>query len=239
MSGLRPRLVPTLITVPAVFVCLALGAWQVHRLHWKEGLIAQRAAALAAPAAAPPETAADARRREFHEIVTEGVLLNDRALFVHAIGPEGGLGFDLLAPLREEDGRIVFVDRGFVPAEQRDRVNRPEGVVRVAGRLRLPPAGKPGWFIPDNRPEQGEWFWIDLPAMARADHLAADGLTNIAPFYLAADPMPGPAGWPRGGARLPELPNHHLQYAITWFSLAAAAAIIYFLSQRAGGGEDK
>ena len=37
--------------------------------------------------------------------------------------------------------------------------------------LRLPPAEKPSWFIPDNRPDLNYWFWIDLPAMAAADRL--------------------------------------------------------------------
>ncbi len=65
---------------------------------------------------------------------------------------------------------------------------------------------------------------------------AAAGSADVAPFYIAADRTPNPGGWPQGGAGLPELPNHHLQYAITWFSLAAAAAVIYVLSQRGAGG---
>ncbi len=64
---------------------------------------------------------------------------------------------------------------------------------------------------------------------------AADGLANVAPFYIDADATPNPGGWPKGAVTLPALPNNHLQYAITWFSLAAAALVIYFLSQREPG----
>ena len=240
-GGFRPRVAPTLITLAMVLVCLGLGVWQVQRLHWKEGLIARRDAALTAPPVTAPETAAKARLLEFHRVTAEGVLLNGREIALHSIGPSGGAGFDILTPLREGDGRIVFVDRGFVPNEMRkgaDRLPGPDGVVQVTGRLRLPPAAKPGWFVPQNEPQRGEWFWIDLPALARAAGLPADGLHNIAPFYIDADAeaSPSPDPWPKPHGALPELPNHHLQYAITWFSLAAAATVIYVLSQRRDGG---
>ena len=229
--GFRPRLVPTLITLPAIVVCLALGLWQVQRLHWKEALIAQRAVASTAPPVAPPQTLAEARRLDLRRIADDGVFLNDREILAHAIGPQGGAGFNVLTPLREADGRVVVVNRGFVPVGLKDRARRqagePHGVVHVSGRLRLPPQEKPGWFVPDNAPQRGEWYWIDLPAM-----LQVDGLTGAAPFYIDADATPNPGGWPQGAASLPVLPNNHLQYAITWFSLAAAALVIYLLSQR-------
>jgi surfeit locus 1 family protein len=229
VGGFRPRLVPTLITLPIVALCLGLGVWQVRRLHWKEGLIEQRAAALAAPPVAPPQTPAEARALAPHRVVDEGILLNDKEILVHAIGPEGGAGFDVLTPLREPGGRIVFVNRGFVPAALKDRAARragdPAGRVRLTGMLLLP--GRPGMFVPDNQPDRHEWFWVDLSAMSTADRLS-----DVAPFFIAADASPNPGGWPKGGTSLPELPNHHLQYAITWLLLALAALVIYVLSQR-------
>jgi surfeit locus 1 family protein len=238
IGGFRPRLVPTLITLPVVLLCLALGLWQVQRLHWKEGLIAQRAAALAAPPVAPPQTLAAARRLELRRIVAAGVFLDDKEILLHAIAPDGAAGFDVFSPLRESgSSRLVFVDRGFVPTTLKERaargIGQPAGTARIAGRLLLPTL--PGLFVPDNRPASGEWFRIDLGAMAKAD-----GIGDVAPFYIAADATPNPGGWPKGGTALPELPNHHLQYAITWFSLAAAGLVIYFLSQRQpAGGKDE
>jgi surfeit locus 1 family protein len=239
MSGFRPRLAPTLFTVPVVLVCAALGVWQLQRLEWKRALIAQREAALHAPPVAPLQTFADARALEFHPVFDTGVFLNDKEVPLNAIGPKGAAGFDVLTPLREAGGRIVFVDRGFVPTELKDPAKRAAGqlagTVRVAGLLRLAQEQKPNWFVPDNRPDRGDWFWVDLPAMA-----AADGLAQVAPFYIDADATPNPGGWPKGGVTLPELPNHHLQYAITWFSLAVAAIVIYLLSEtRRAKGDDR
>jgi surfeit locus 1 family protein len=232
MNGRRPRLVPTLVTIAIVLVCVGLGLWQLERLQWKRGLIAVREAATAAPSVAPPQTLAEARAMEFRHVADQGVFLNDEEIFLGTTSPDrGDAGFDVLTPLREADGRIVFINRGFVPSERKDpqsrRAGQPEGNVRVAGLLRVPPEKKPGWFLPENRADLNYWFWIDLPAMARADRLG-----NVAPFYIDADAAPNPGGLPQGGVTLLELPNNHLQYAITWFSLAAGMVVIYIVSLR-------
>jgi surfeit locus 1 family protein len=234
MSGCCPRLAPLLFTIPVVLVCAALGVWQLQRLEWKRGLISQREAALNAAAVALPQTLADARGLEFHPVFDTGVFLHDKEIHLNAIGPRGGAGFDVLTPLEEAGGRIVFVDRGFVPSELKDPAKRaagqPPGTVRLAGLLRLPATNKPNWFVPDNRPDQGDWFWVDLPAMR-----AATGLADVAPFYIDADGTPNPGGWPKGGVTPLALPNDHLQYAITWFSLAVAAIVICLMSERRAG----
>jgi surfeit locus 1 family protein len=228
MILIRPRLAPTLFTIPAVLICVALGLWQLERLEWKRGLVAQREAAIAAARVSPPQTLAEARALEFHPIVVEGAFLNDKEIYLNATGLHGGAGFHVLTPLREPNGRIVFINRGFVPTARRDPAARPQGqlagTVRVGGLLRLAPEQKPSWFIPENRADIDYWFWIDLPAMAAADQLDP---ANVAPFYIDADATPNPGGWPQGGTTPLAPPNNHLQYAITWFSLATTALVIY------------
>jgi surfeit locus 1 family protein len=172
---------------------------------------------------------------EFHPGVADGVFLNDKEIFLGATSPRGGSpGFQVLTPLRQAGGRIIFVNRGFVPSALKDPQKRSRGqlagTVHVSGLLRLP-KGKPGWIVPENRPDLNYWFWIDLPAMA-----AATGISNVAPFYIDADATPNPGGWPKGGITPIELPNDHLQYAITWFLLAAAAVAVYAVWQRQAGG---
>ena len=137
----------------------------------------------------------------------------------------------MVTPLRLDDGRTMFVNRGFIPLELKDKAKRAagelSGSVRVAGLLRVPPAGKPSFFLPDNRPDLNLWFWVDLPAMARQDDIV-----DPVPFYVDADKTPNPGGWPKGGITRLDLPNDHLQYAITWFSLAIALIVIYVLYHR-------
>jgi surfeit locus 1 family protein len=237
MIRFRPRLAPTLFTIPVLLICVALGVWQLQRLEWKRGLSAELNTAVAASPVPAPRSLAEARALEFRPVTDDGVFLHDKELYLNAIGPRGDAGFHVLTPLHEAGGRIVFVNRGFVPVERRDPATRAAGqsagTAHIRGLLRLPPDAKRGWFLPDNRPDLNYWFWIDLPAMAVADRLSP---AEVAPFYIDADPMPNPGGWPQGGVTPLDLPNNHLQYAITWFSLAAALIVIYVVYHWPGRG---
>jgi surfeit locus 1 family protein len=231
MIAFRPRLGPTLFTVPAVLVLIGLGVWQVERLFWKRDLIAQRDAMVAAAPVSPPRTPADAKANQFRHVGVEGLLLNDKEIFLAASSDAGRSGYHVLTPLREADGRVMFINRGFIPLDLKNPIKRPAGqlagTVRIDGLLRVPPAQKPSWFLPDNRPDLDLWFWVDLPAMAKAA-----GVENVEPFYIDADKRPNPGGWPQGGVTRLELPNDHLQYAITWFALAIALIVIYVVYHR-------
>lgn len=238
MTGFRPRLAPTLFTVPAVIILLGLGTWQVQRLHWKEGLIAQRDAMVVAPPIAPPQTRADAEANQFRHVADDGVLLNDKEIYLAATSDSGEPGFQVLTPLREAGGRVIFVNRGFVSSELKDPRKRsagePAGAVHLTGLLRVSSENKPTFFLPDNRPDLNLWFWLDLPAMAKAA-----GVPDAAPFYIDADKTPNPGGWPKGGVTRLELPNDHLQYAITWYALAVALIVIYVLHHRGTSSADE
>jgi surfeit locus 1 family protein len=229
----RSQLLPAAFTAVVALVCLSLGAWQLERLEWKTGLIAQRRAAVQSAPVPIPKTLEEAGRLEFRPVIAEGMFLHDKEIYLGAASPTGGQpGFQVLTPLRLADGRIVFVNRGFIRSELKDPEKRGAGqlggLVRVSGPLRLP-KGKPGWLVPDNRPDRNYWFWVDLPAMA-----AATGLSDVAPFYIDADATPNPGGWPKGGVTPVNLPNDHLQYAITWFALAAGAIAVYVVWRRQG-----
>ena len=134
-----------------------------------------------------------------------------------------------------DGGLPILVNRGWVPYERRDPATRAAGQVAgpvvVEGILRREPrGGASSWFVPDNSPERNQWFWFDLPAMARAA-----GVPAFAPFYVEAAAAPNPGGLPIGGQTIVELPSNHLEYAITWYSLAIALAFIYVLWHRQRG----
>lgn len=219
---------PTLFTLFGLALLSGLGTWQVQRLHWKEGLIAQRQATLAAAPVQLPATLAAARALEFHPVRVAGRFRNDRELYLAATNERGDAGFQVLTPLVQADGAAVLVDRGFVPSERKAPASRaagePAGEVTVTGLLRLPPEGKSSWFVPDNRPDRNEWYWIDLPSMA-----AAAGIGETLPFLIDADATPNPGGYPQGGQTPIDLPNNHLQYALTWYGLAGTLLVFYIL----------
>ncbi len=127
MTGFRPLFWPTLFTAPAVLLLLALGFWQVERLFWKQDLIAQRQAAMAAAPVAAPRSWEEARGMELRHVTDEGAFLNDKEIFIGATSEAGRQGYHVLTPLPEPGGRVVFVNRGFIPAELKDPAKRAAG----------------------------------------------------------------------------------------------------------------
>jgi surfeit locus 1 family protein len=227
----RSLLWPTLFSLVAFALFMALGLWQVHRLHWKEGLIAERQAAVSAPAIALPATLDAARGLQFRHVEATGRFDHAGELYLNAMSRDGKPGWHVVTPLIQANGEAVMIDRGFVPTDKQDPATRAAaqwpGTVTVTGLLRVPPAAKPSWFLPDNDPAQNHWFYIDIAAMAAADRLA-----RVAPLYIDADATPNPGGYPEGGQTNIALPNDHLQYAITWFGLAALMPVLYFFFVR-------
>ena len=118
--------------------------------------------------------------------------------------------------------------RGRMPGQRAAHGGtRRRHVVRVELVGLVRGVGWKGWDIlkPENQPDENLWFWVDPPAMA-----AAAGIPEVVPeLFLEADASPNPGGLPVGGQTRVTLPNDHLQYAITWFALAAALVVIYLV----------
>jgi surfeit locus 1 family protein len=223
----RPLFWPTLFTVPAVILLAGLGVWQLERLQWKEGLIA----AMDAPPVKLPQTLDEAKALEFRRVAARGVFEHDKEIYRYATGEDGKTGVEVVTPMRLDDGRLLLVDRGYVPEPLKDPSRRAAGQVagevEIEGRLRVPHERSPLLaFLPGNRPEKDFWLTVDPQAMAERK-----GVGPVLPFWVDAGPAPNPGGWPRGVGAV-RLRNDHLQYAITWFSLAVALVVVYVLYLR-------
>jgi surfeit locus 1 family protein len=207
---------------------VALGAWQVHRLAWKEALIARVDAHLRAapePAPGPDRWAALEREAdEYRRVLVHGRFDYTREVLVRA-STALGTGYWVITPLRTDAGDWVLVNRGFVPPPMREQVPHGDASQSVIGLLRF--TEPRGSFLQPNDPAQGRWYSRDVAAIAAAAHLEGP----VAPYFVdrqAVAPAEATA-WPRPGLTVVQFPNNHLVYALTWFALAAgvAAAAVY------------
>lgn len=228
----RRLLTGFLLLLVAAF--LALGAWQVQRLFWKLDLIARvesRVTADPMPAPARAEwPGITPEKDEYRRVTATGLFQHESTVLVQAV-TERGAGFWVLTPLRLPDETTVIINRGFVPADRRDRADRlgselAAGPVAVTGLLRLSEPG--GGFLRANDPANDRWFSRDVAAIA-----AAKGLADVAPYFIDADATPNPGGLPVGGMTVIAFRNSHLVYALTWFALAAmSAAAVWAVHRR-------
>jgi surfeit locus 1 family protein len=244
-SGARAGRVRRLVGWGAVLIGLAvtlgLGVWQLQRLQWKQELISRMQERLARPALPLPATMADLAAWDYARVTIEGALLHERGacLAPRIIKDAQGrahLGAHLLVPLMPTDGGdAVLIDRGWIPLERCNPLTRPadtaERMVRIEGIARRP--APRGWMQPDNRPEAGTWYWIDLPALAQAADIAA-----LHPLFIEAGGLaegmaiPGKGERPIPGQTITTIKNDHLAYALTWFGLAATLAALCAIRAR-------
>lgn len=232
----RRLLLPSLLALAGLAVLIGLGTWQLERKTWKEELIAALSARLAAPPGnLPPREQWDRLDRtamEFRRVSFPAEFVSGQEALVYATGsalrPDAtGPGYWIFAPARLPGGSVVVVNRGFVPMGELDRAAPPPpGLIDITGALRWPEPR--GLFTPNDEPEKNLWFVRDHRAIA-----AAKGWEGVAPFYVEQE-APAAGGLPRVGRLQPNLPNNHLQYALTWYALAAALVVIFALWLRRG-----
>lgn len=226
----------------AFAVLIGLGTWQLNRLAWKEALLARVEARVhAAPQDVPPPARWPALTREedeYRRVKVRGTFDHAKEALVYTVrgddaaGPVKGQGFLVVTPLIRADGPPILINRGFVPSDRRDPATRAEGEVKgeveVVGLLRFPEEAS--WFVPANDPAHGSFY-----RMEPAEIAAARGISGAAPFLIDADATQVPGGLPIGGGTRIAFPNRHLEYALTWYGLAASlvgVGLAVFISRR-------
>jgi surfeit locus 1 family protein len=237
VAELGRRAGPGLIVAIGVVlvILLSLGTWQLYRLQWKEHLLAE----IEARRHAPPATLAEVEEKakagtdvDYLPVTVSGSFEHAHEQYFFATN-EGDVGYHVYTPLVLADGRIVFVNRGFVPEALKDPARRTQGqtvgTATMTGLARARLDAKPSWAVPDNEPAKQLYFWKDLEAMA-ANVAVPQG--KLVPFFVDADATPNPGGWPRGGVTQLDLPNNHLSYAFTWYGLAAVLLVVSVLAFR-------
>lgn len=239
-GGGRPRKALALVFGAVAFLILiALGTWQVQRLQWKEALlhtIETRMHSAPLPLAEAEKQFAASGDVDYVPVTVTGAFLHqgERHFFTTW---QGESGFNIFTPLLLDDGRYVLVNRGFVPYDLKDPAKRPRsqpaGKVTVTGLARNPLAGKPSWILPDNDLAKNIFYWKDRDAMAASAGLPAGA--GLVPIFIDADATPNPGGLPVGGVTIVDLPNNHLQYAVTWYGLALALLGVLLVWLRRSG----
>jgi len=203
---------------------IGLGVWQLQRLHWKLDLIAAVNRNMAAAPITLDQALALGPAAQYRRVALQGRFNNSREAYVFGTGVEGAPVFHVIVPFETDDGRVLLVDRGIVPRDMRNPATRPDGInngeSRLVGVWHDPEP--PGAFTPPPDMAKRIWYSRNVGGMARVDHevLAANVL-------IEADATPNPGGWPRGGQAVVNFRNEHLQYAITWFLMAAALLGVY------------
>jgi surfeit locus 1 family protein len=225
---MKPRIWPIVLWAGlGIAVLIGLGTWQLFRLAEKQALLAD----IAQRTAAPPISLNDVLARrdkgadiEFVAVKTKGTF--DHRSERHKLATfEGSPGWQIITPFTSEEGIVALVDRGIASDDLRDTGKRPENAspVELTAVVRAHDNER-GFFDPENDVDGNVWYWWDVPAMLSSVSIATE--MKVAPFVLQALPSDDPKKFPRASNPEVQLRNNHLQYAITWFSLAIVLLVI-------------
>lgn len=226
------RTLPLLATVVMLAGLLSLGFWQVERLAWKEDLLARIEQRLSAGSLvlASADDIASLRREahDYHPAVIDATRSGGSVLWFTqienapaGIAPADRVGYHVLTPVVLADGAHILLDEGFVPARLKDQIGGRQGKVqRLPVVIRWPDARN--IFAAENDLENGLAYVRDAPQIGR--HFGI----SLPPVIVEAANVPAgaQAPWPRGGQTRISLSNRHLEYAFTWFALAAVLVFI-------------
>ena len=218
MKQKKSVLLAGVFTVLGLGILLKLGFWQLDRHEWKTGLLAKIDVNMTAEPLTLnplPETG----NLEYRRVCGEGTFFHDKELYFFSTNLQGEGGYHVYTPFLIENGKVFFVNRGWVPPGKKEPQTRLEsrvpGTNFVCGVLRN--EGQKAYFTPENNPSSNSWFYTNIEQIE-----AATDLTSAVDLLIDADSSPIPGGFPVGGQTKVELPNNHLGYAITWFGLALA-----------------
>jgi len=220
--SIRPKgslLSATIATAIALAILVWLGIWQIHRLQWKEGLLAQ----IAAAERAPPVALSGETPKLFARVEAHGVLRGDKIALYGAEVRGDRMGAQQVEILDRVGEKPLLVVLGWVPTDAGQPVPL-AGPRDITGYIRLPEHAN---FLSAADDLEARRFYTLNPATIAA----ALGAADAAPFTLVAlrNPPGGalPPSGPEPAEALPQPVNNHLEYALTWFGLAGALVCVF------------
>lgn len=204
-------------------VFIQLGQWQLRRLDERRADNAAVRQAENSPVVGwqeyftEPVTEAD----EWHRVRITGHYLTEQQYVVRFRSNGDARGYEVVTPIRTEDGTVVLVNRGFgeVPRGQpmpTTAPRAPEGEVTVVGLVRMDETGGEGAEVP----QEGRVRVINSPA------IGADlGMPVARGWIQLAESTPTQSG-ELVPAALPELTEGpHLSYAVQWFAFTVIGVV--------------
>ena len=234
----------TAFTVILLPLFIGLGFWQLQRAQEKQALGALfEARQQAQPAALPALADAPAQELAYRPVQLAGQF--DPRYFLLDNRMQGGrYGNEVVQLFHLAAGGSALVNRGWVAADPARRqlpdVATPAGELSLSGQVYVPP-GEP-YLLGEQQlgadwPKRIQALQMDVLGAELAD---VDGLFPYSVRIDAGEPGALAVAWPVVNVS----PAKHRGYALQWFTMAAALAIIYLLRssnlwQLLRGGKDK
>ncbi len=192
-----------------------LGTWQLYRLQWKTALISEITFGLDST----PIKYSNTIKKNYQRVVSEGIFNFEDQIYLYSLNESGKPGYDVITPYKTLKNENVLVNRGWINKNLKgnSEINLKKNEVKITGLLRE--IYKANIFKPKNDLKKNIWFTLDANDLKE---LTGKQFSNYMIFLEK----------PKNKVPIPkkvsvDVPNNHLKYAITWYSIAISILFYY------------
>ena len=198
----------------------ALGTWQLYRLQWKTALISEITFGLDST----PVKYSNTIKKNYQRVVSEGKFNFEDQIYLYSLNESGKPGYDVITPYKTLKNENVLVNRGWINKNLKGNleINLKENEVKITGLLRE--IYKANIFKPKNDLKNNIWFSLEANDLKE---LTGKQFPNFMIFLeKPTNKVPAPKKVSI------DVPNNHLKYAITWYSIAISILFYYLYFRR-------
>jgi len=198
-----------------ITLLFSLGTWQLYRLQWKQDLISQIDRGLKSTPIKYTKTV----NNNYQRVFLEGQYNFENQIYLYSLNKKGQPGFDVITPFQTLDSENILINRGWINKEMKNKAeinlvnkNLTQGLLRKIVKKNM--------FKPDNDIEKNVWFSININEIQEITG------KNFSNFVLFLEDKT--INLPTPKKITIDVPNNHLKYAITWYSISISI-FFYFL----------
>ena len=205
----------TIFVFFSIILFCSLGTWQIYRLQWKVDLINEINNGLNSE----PVFYSNTNIKNYQKVKFSGIFDFEKQIYLYSLNNKGKPGYDIITPLKINSNEILLINRGWIQKDRKGnkninkvKSNSYEGILKKIT--------KPNPFKPDNDIENNIWYSLKLTDL---ENFTGYKLSNFVLFL-----QNNQNNLVENKIVSPDLPNNHLKYAITWYSVALSI-LLYFL----------
>ena len=199
----------------SIILFCSLGTWQIHRLQWKLDLISEINNGLNSE----PVFYSNKNIKNYQKVKFSGIFDFKKQIYLYSLNNKGKPGYDIITPLKINSNEILLINRGWIQKDQKNNKNINKTISNSFEGI-LKKITKPNPFKPDNDIKNNIWYSLNLEDL---ENFTGYKLSNFVLFLQNNQNI-----LVENKIVSPDLPNNHLKYAITWYSVALSI-LLYFL----------
>ena len=192
----------------------SLGTWQLYRLQWKQDLINQISEGLNST----PIQYSQNINKNYQRVTLVGKYNFKNQIYLYNLNEKGQPGFDVITPFETLNKENVLINRGWIKKEFKNNFAINSSSANIKGLLKE--SSRKNIFTPNNDLKENIWFSINLNEIQKM----TGKKFNKFIVYLEDEKI----DTPKPKEITIDLPNNHLKYAITWYSISISI-LFYFL----------